>query len=91
MPLFLLGNVALVLGLAQGRWLAAAAGLALTLVSLAAQGLGHRIEPDPPAAFAGPADAVRRILVEQWMSFPRFVLSGRWHRAMRHAPAPRRG
>ena len=84
-PLFLLGNVALVLGLAQGRWLGAATGLALTLVSLAAQGLGHRMEPDPPIAFAGPADAVWRILVEQWISFPRFVLSGRWRRAMRQS------
>lgn len=85
-PLFLLGNVVLVLALAQGLWPDALAGLALTLLSLAAQGLGHRVEPSPPVAFSSATDAVWRILLEQWLEFPRFVFSGRWRAAMRRAP-----
>ena len=38
----------------------------------------------PP--FTSPANAVARIFCEQWITFPRFVLSGGWYRALRTAP-----
>ena len=46
-PLFLLGNVVLVVALAQRSWLAALAGAAAMLVSVALQGHGHRAEAHP--------------------------------------------
>ena len=90
-PAFLLGNVALVAALIARSWTAAAAALAVTLVALALQGRGHRNEPVPPEPFTGPANAAARILLEQWVTFPRFVLSGAWARALRSASGQPRG
>jgi hypothetical protein len=33
--------------------------------------------------FDGAGDVVSRLLVEQWVTFPRFVLSGGWGRNLR--------
>jgi len=51
------------------------------VVSVAIQGRGHRLKA-PPGPFAGPADFVGRLLAEQWVTFPRFVLSGGWWRSI---------
>lgn len=84
-PLFLAGNVALVVALAKGAWLVAAAGAAAMLVSVVLQGRGHGVEPTPPVPFSSPWNAVARIFLEQWINFPRFVLTGRWRRALKAA------
>jgi len=49
------------------------------------QGRGHRGESAAPVPFTGPGDFVSRFLVEQLVSFPRFVLTGGWLRAWRRA------
>jgi hypothetical protein len=85
-PLFLAANVELVLALAQRSWLAAIGAVAAMIVSVALQGRGHGREVVPPEPFTSPANAVARIFCEQWVTFPRFVLSGRWLRALRSAP-----
>ena len=82
-PLFLAGNVALVAALARGAWLAAAGGAVAMVVSMALQGRGHKGEAVPPEPFTGPGNALARIFGEQWVTFPRFVLSGGWRRAVR--------
>jgi hypothetical protein len=82
-PLFLAGNVALLVALAERRWLSVLGAAALTGLSLAVQGCGHSKEPVPPAPFTGPFNAMSRILREQWVTFPRFVLSGAWRQALR--------
>jgi hypothetical protein len=82
-PLFLAGNVALVAGLVRMSWVLAVAGLVAMIVSVALQGRGHRVEANPPEPFTSPAQAVGRIFFEQWITFPRFVLSGGWLRALR--------
>ncbi|XHS79393.1 Mpo1-like protein [Burkholderiaceae bacterium UC74_6] len=84
-PLFLCGNVALVLGLVAGGWGEAVAGLVAMVVSVIAQGRGHALEVNPPVPFSGPGNAVARIFLEQWVSFPRFVLTGGWWRAFQRA------
>jgi hypothetical protein len=81
-PLFLAGNVAVLVALIEQRWLAAFGAAVLTGLSLAAQGRGHRHEPVPAEPFTGPLNALLRIVLEQWVSFPRFVLSGGWGRAL---------
>jgi hypothetical protein len=84
-PLFLLANVSLVVALLRRSWIVAVVATVAMVVSLAMQGRGHRLEPVPPEPFAGPMNAVSRIFCEQWVTFPRFVLSGAWRNALREA------
>jgi phage terminase small subunit len=84
-PLFWLGSVALIAALCGGSLSLVAFGVASLLGSLALQSRGHNLEENPPEPFTNPANAVARILLEQWVTFPRFVLSGGWQRAFRAA------
>ena len=59
-----------------------------SLVAVALQGRGHRLEPVPPEPFSGPLNFVSRLFFEQWVTFPRFVLSGGWLAALRKAREP---
>ena len=82
-PLFLVANVALVLALVERSWLVGIVSVAAMGVSVLLQGRGHRREAVPPEPFTGAVQAVARIFLEQWVTFPRFVLSGGWWRALR--------
>lgn len=84
-PLFLAGNVALVVGIVRLDWLESVVGAACMALSMMLQGRGHRGEPTPPVPFSSPANALSRIFLEQWITFPRFVLTGAWWRALRNA------
>lgn len=84
-PLFVISNIALVAGIVMLSWPVALGGLAAMAVSVILQGRGHKIETNPPEPFTGPTNAVSRIFMEQWVTFPRFVLSGGWRRALRAA------
>lgn len=86
-PLFLAGNMALVLALFQRSWAVALGGAVAMVVSVGLQGRGHGREPTPPQPFTGPRNALSRIFLEQWVMFPRFVLSGGWLRALRRVRA----
>jgi uncharacterized membrane protein YGL010W len=68
-------------------WLFVLAGLALAcmLFSMILQGRGHKFEKESPAPFAGALDFPTRFLAEQWITFPRFVLSGSWYRNFNQA------
>jgi hypothetical protein len=85
-PVFLLATAGTVTALLQQSLRLGAVSIAAALVSLALQGWGHKQERVPPEPFMGPANAISRILLEQWVTFPRFVLSGGWLRAVREAP-----
>jgi hypothetical protein len=85
-PLFMIGCAAIPASLAFGWWLAPA-GAALVSGAMIAQGRGHAGEATPPAPFRGPSDVAARIFVEQWITFPRFVLSGRFLAAWRASNA----
>jgi hypothetical protein len=81
-PLFLAGNVGVVAGSLQGSLVGAGMGVTAMVASLGFQGIGHRMEPIPPEPFTSRANAVGRILLEQWVTFPRFVISGGWWQAL---------
>jgi hypothetical protein len=81
-PLFLAANVALIIAVAEHRWPLGFGAALFTGVSLAIQRRGHRREPVPAEPFTGAVNAIARIVLEQWVSFPRFVLSGAWRRAL---------
>lgn len=82
-PLFLAGNVALIVGLIRLSWIEAAAGAILMVLSIALQGRCHRGEVVPPEPFTGATNAIARIFLEQWINFPRFVVTGGWLRELR--------
>jgi uncharacterized membrane protein YGL010W len=87
-PLFMLGCVAVVAGMltltpARIGW-----GLVAMVVSVLVEGIGHRLEAEPPAPFAGFGDFVKRFFFEQWVTFPRFVLSGRYFSNLAGAARP---
>ncbi|MCI0573734.1 MAG: terminase [Myxococcaceae bacterium] len=86
-PLFMAGTVALasspMTGVATGI-----AGATAMFLAVAAQGRGHKEESTRPVPFRGPGDVVARLFVEQWVTFPRYVLSGRFAQAWRAATRP---
>ena len=84
-PMFLAGNVTLIIGLVSLAWVPSLAGAASMAVSIALQGRGHGSEPVPPVPFSGVGNAFARIFLEQWITFPRFVLTGGWWRNLRLA------
>jgi hypothetical protein len=86
-PLFLAANIVFVVALARAWWLTAFFSLAAMGLSVALQGRGHSQEPVPPEPFTGPLDTFARIFLEQWVTFPLFVLSGGWSKALRDAAA----
>ncbi|HKR38687.1 MAG TPA: Mpo1-like protein [Paraburkholderia sp.] len=85
-PAFVAANTALVAALLLANWTVAAVSLVIMAASLAWQGRCHREEPERPEPFSGPIEAVVRILIEQWVTFPRFAFSGCWARALRETP-----
>ncbi len=84
-PLFQLGTLALMYGMVAGGVGVAVLGAMAMLGSIVVQGRGHRREGEAPTPFSGGSDVVTRLFVEQWVTFPRFVLSGGWYRNLRHA------
>jgi hypothetical protein len=83
-PLFLAGTCALVASPLAGADFAGA-GAGLMLVAMMAQGRGHRLEKTAPVPFRGVGDLLARFFAEQWVTFPRFVLSGGFAAAWRAA------
>jgi phage terminase small subunit len=82
-PLFQVGTL-LLAAAALGR---SGLGLGLALgclaVAVVVEGRGHARERETPTPFAGPLDFASRFVVEQWVTFPRFVLTGAWSRNFR--------
>ena len=85
-PAFQLGSLLVVWGVLGFTLAVAAVGAVFVVVSVVLQGRGHRLEAEAPAPFRGPADFVARLIAEQWITFPRFVLSGGWYRNLTRSP-----
>lgn len=83
-PLFILSALTLLSGLFGLSLSTILLGVIGMIASLAIQGRGHKLEEQPPEPFSDRQDAVSRLLVEQFITFPRFVLSGAWWRAWRN-------
>ncbi len=66
----------------------ALAGVGISAGAIAWQGKAHKLESKAPKPFTGAGNAIGRILVEQWFTFPRFVLSGGWRTQRRRASKP---
>src|SRR5262245_46543530 len=81
-PVFDLAFLAIPVALALGAWVFALTAAGLALLSVGVQGRGHAREAER-ATFRGPIDFAVRILIEQLVTFPRFVLGGGFARAWR--------
>jgi len=80
-PLFTIGLILTAAGLARFAPLSTVFGVALVLGTIVAQGRGHRFEREAPQPFRSTVDALVRLVVEQLVTFPRFVLRGGFARA----------
>ncbi len=87
-PLFLLGTMVLLAAIAQLSLWSLVVAVGCIVVALALQGRGHRLEAVPPEPFSGPLNFISRLLLEQWVTFPRFVFSGGWLATLRKAGEP---
>lgn len=77
-PLFMLSSALIVGGVLRLSLSLLASGIVGLVLSIAAQGRGHRLEAAPPEPFTSAGNFLARLLAEQWVTFPRFVLSGGW-------------
>jgi phage terminase small subunit len=80
-PMFILGTLLIIDGLFSFSFSSLAIGVIGLIAALGFQRHGHTLEKQSPELFANQGDAVKRLLVEQFITFPRFVLSGAWWRA----------
>jgi phage terminase small subunit len=87
-PLFQLATLVLLGALVGRSATAAIIAIVAMVLALVLQGRGHRRETEAPMPFEGAADFVSRFVVEQWITFPRFVLSGAWSENLRRARRP---
>ena len=88
-PLFQAGTLILVVGIGIRSALGIGIAVACVGAALVIEGRGHARESETPAPFDGPLDFASRFVAEQWITFPRFVLSGAWSRSFREAAGPR--
>ena len=84
-PLFIVANVLLIVAVVKVSLGLLALAVLGIVVSVIVQGRGHKLERVPPEPFTGPANVVGRLFFEQWVTFPRFVLSGGWSRNLAHS------
>jgi len=83
-PIFICGTLMIASSVLFG-WHYAVAGVLFMIGTVLVQGWTHKQEDAKPVPFLGPADFVARFFAEQWITFPRFVLSGEVVRAWRSA------
>ena len=84
-PIFITCTAAMTVMLFKLNWLGALITAILAKIAFAVQGIGHKREPNTSVPFSNPANAALRMFFEQWLTFPRFVLSGGWLRAYKSA------
>ncbi|EMC0406811.1 DUF962 domain-containing protein [Vibrio fluvialis] len=82
-PLFIISFISLTRSLLGLELVSALSSLFIMALSFGLQGLGHSKEANPAIPFTSVKNAVVRILLEQFYTFPRFVLTGKWYQAWR--------
>ena len=87
-PVFIVGMLALFAALINLSTIGVVSSVVAVTLAFGLQGLGHAKEAVAAEPFTGPAQAIVRILLEQFITFPRFVFSGAWYLAFKHATNP---
>ena len=86
-PLFWLSLLAVASWPWHGSWLAFSLALVAVPAVFAAQGIGHKREALPPKPFTSPGNALARLVMEQLVTFPRFLISGQVFRRRQQGAA----
>jgi hypothetical protein len=81
-PIFWLGAMLLLYAAFYRSGVLALMAVVAMVVSLVAQARGHGMESEDPEPFEGALDFPARFVVEQFVTFPRYVISGGWYRAL---------
>lgn len=81
-PVFCLSSLGCLSALLHGAWHSVLGEAILMALAFAVQGFGHKTEPVPSIPFSSVGNAFARIFAEQWITFPRFVLTGGWWLAL---------
>ncbi len=84
-PLFMSATLLAVYAAAGLSLPALAAATPCFMVSVIQQGRGHKLESTPPEPFKGVLDFVVRPCAGQWITFPRFFLTGEWFENLSNA------
>ena len=84
-PMFWIGTLDALGALLFSGLLHALGALLLMALALFAQALGNAREKNPPEPYADGWDFARRAAAEQFVTFPRFLLSGGWWRNFRES------
>ncbi|WP_440056986.1 terminase (plasmid) [Pseudoalteromonas sp. T1lg65] len=82
-PIFIIGFGLLLSSVLLVNFWLAIVSLGLMGGSIIMQGVGHGKESLPAEPFTGPLNVVSRILLEQLYTFPKFVITGKWYKALR--------
>jgi hypothetical protein len=82
-PLFVAAGVGVLVMLVQARWWLAAACVGAMGLVVVLQGIGHAREQIKPEPFLSPVDFYARIMTENFLTFWRFVFSGRWYNQLK--------
>jgi predicted permease len=77
-PMFIAAILGIAIAIFYHSLLIGVASLSAIALSLALQGKGHSLEQRRASPFIGIQDFVSRMLVEQFVTFPRFFLTGGW-------------
>ncbi len=84
-PVFQLSTLLAIVGILAFSFDVLIVGLVGMGLSIAAQGRGHKLEAVPPVPIEGARNFLSRFFAEQWVTFPRFVLTGGWLGNLRKA------
>ncbi|MCD5997140.1 DUF962 domain-containing protein [Pseudomonas sp. CDFA 602] len=80
-PLFVITALLILDGLFSFSFSSIAIGVIGLIAALGVQRHGHSLEQHASEPFSDRNDAIKRLLTEQFVTFPRFVLSGGWWQA----------
>ena len=89
-PLFMAGTLVVLYGLVTLSPVSLVIAIIGLMGTLFLQGCGHSREPVQPEPFSSRWDFMSRIVAEQWMTFPRFVVTGGWLKNISQ-PSPENG
>lgn len=83
-PLFILSSLVLLIGLLQLSFVAQTTGAIGLVAAVALQRHGHLYEAQQDDPADDSQEGLKQLLLEQFITFPRFVFSGEWWRAWRN-------
>lgn len=84
-PVFIVGTLAFFAALAKLNVVVTMMSVFSVILAFGVQGFGHSKEGITAEPFTGIKQAIVRIFLEQFITFPRFVLSGGWYVAFKLA------